>query len=249
MITPLIMSGGSGTRLWPLSRGDFPKQFHALVDDRTMFAHTLARVSGQVSGLEFAQPVIVFNERHLDLVRSELAAERLTPRALVVEPFGRNTAPAVAAAIAATAADTSSDLMLMLPADHVIANVPAFHDAISAGAEAARDGALVTFGIVPDRPETGFGYIRRGAADGQSYRVEAFVEKPNLETATGYLESGKYVWNAGIFLFRTDVMASELKRQRTAIWEGVAASLQQADDGHTWDARPGGISPGRQRLD
>ena len=172
VIIPLVMSGGAGTRLWPLSRADVPKQFHKLIGARTMFTHTLARLSGNASpesGVQFAPPVVVFNARHLDLVRRELAAADLAPGALILEPMGRNTAPAVAAAIIATGTSETSDLMLMLPADHLIVDTPAFHDAIAAGAEAAMAGALVTFGIVPDRPETGFGYIRRGEPDGRRF--------------------------------------------------------------------------------
>ncbi len=228
MIIPLVMSGGAGTRLWPLSRADVPKQFHALIGAETMFARTLARLAptdGNSGRLDFAPPVVVFNARHLALVQDELAAAGMPPRALILEPMGRNTAPAVAAAIIASATADTQDLMLMLPADHLIADTPAFHRAIEAGSEAARDGALVTFGIVPDRPETGFGYIRRGARDGASYAVEAFVEKPDRETAEQYLATGNYSWNAGIFLFRTDVMAAELRRQRPELWSGAEEAL------------------------
>ena len=232
MIIPLIMSGGSGTRLWPLSRADNPKQFHALVDDRTMFAHTLARVSGQSGDLKFGDPAVVLNAAHVDLARRDLTNAGIRSRALVLEPFGRNTAPAVAAAILATDTADKSDLMLMLPADHLIANVAAFHEAITAGAESARDGAIVTFGIVPDRPETGFGYIHRAETDGKSFRVQAFVEKPDLETAERYLASGQYDWNAGIFLFRTDIMAGEIRRQRPAMWDGVEAAIAREPDEH-----------------
>ena len=230
MIIPLIMSGGSGTRLWPLSRGDYPKQFHALVDQHTMFVHTLARVRQSTSGVTFDRPMVVLNHRHVALVQNELAAENIDPRAIVVEPFGKNTAPAVAAAIAAAGLADEPTLMLMLAADHLIKDVPAFHEAIAKGAEAARDGALVTFGIVPDRPDTGFGYIRRGTADGASFRVEAFVEKPDLETAKSYVASGQYDWNAGIFLFRTDVMAREIQTHRQVMWSGVSAALPAAPD-------------------
>ena len=228
MIIPLIMSGGSGTRLWPLSRGDHPKQFHALVDAHSMFIHTMRRLESHSEALRFDRPVVVLNHRHLTLVQESLKQQGLSARSIVVEPFGRNTAPAVAAALRASGDVDPQALMLMLPADHLIANVAAFHAAIQTGAKAASDGALVTFGIVPDRPDTGFGYIRRGEADDATYRVDAFVEKPDLETAKSYVASGKYSWNAGIFLFRADVMAREIQSQRPQMWQGIQDAVPQS---------------------
>src|SRR5579871_2156364 len=180
MLTPVILSGGAGTRLWPLSRELYPKQLLALVGPRTMLQQTVQRLAG----LEASPPIVVCNDAHRFLVAEQLRAIDIQPRAIVLEPAGRNTAPAIAlAAHAALAADEGDSLLLVLPADHVIRDVAAFHEAIELASEAARAGALATFGIVPTAAETGYGYIRRGEREGGAYRIAGFVEKPDAVRA------------------------------------------------------------------
>jgi mannose-1-phosphate guanylyltransferase/mannose-6-phosphate isomerase len=209
MLVPVILSGGAGTRLWPLSRELHPKQLLALVGRATMLQDTVRRLAG----LEVAAPMVVCNEAHRFLVAEQLRSIESRPRAIVLEPVGRNTAPAIALAAHATLAGEEGDpLLLVLPADHVIPDVAAFHRAIEVAAAAARNGALVTFGIVPATPETGYGYIRRGALVGGSYRIAEFVEKPELERAQAFLSSGEYYWNSGMFLFRARRYLEELEK-------------------------------------
>lgn len=193
MLIPVILSGGSGTRLWPLSRELYPKQLLPLVGKGTMLQETLARVSG-VAGVN--SPVVICNESHRFLVAEQILAAGVKPRAIVLEPVGRNTAPAVAIAAMAAVSDLpaagkaeSDPLLLILPADHVIRDVQAFRAALEVGRKAALEGKLVTFGVVPNKPETGYGYIRRAAGSGPAYPIARFVEKPDLATARAYVES------------------------------------------------------------
>lgn len=208
---PVILSGGSGTRLWPLSRSQYPKQFLPLVTDNTMLQETVARLDG-LDGV--AAPIVVCNEDHRFMVAEQLREIGVTAQAILLEPVGRNTAPAVA--LAALAAESPDELLLVLAADHVISDKPAFHAAVMKAADAARAGRLVTFGVVPTGPETGYGYIRRGDAatwDG-TYAVKQFVEKPDLETARGYLDSGDYYWNSGMFVFTAAQYLAALEKHR-----------------------------------
>ncbi len=225
MLIPVVLSGGSGTRLWPLSRELYPKQLLPLVGERTMLQETVARLSG----LEVAAPIVVCNEAHRFLVAEQLRVVGHTARAIVLEPKGRNTAPAIALAAHAALADGAADaLLLVLPADHVIRNVAAFHSAVQVAAQTARSGRLVTFGVVPQAPETGYGYIRRGAAEGGAYRIASFVEKPPLEKARGYLQSGEYYWNSGMFLFGARRYLEELQRHAPDIAAACKASFDAA---------------------
>jgi mannose-1-phosphate guanylyltransferase/mannose-6-phosphate isomerase len=209
MLVPVILSGGAGTRLWPLSRELYPKQLLPLVGSNTMLQDTVRRLAG----LEVAAPMVVCNEAHRFLVAEQLRSIDCKPRAIVLEPAGRNTAPAIALAAHATLAGEEGDpLLLVLPADHVIPDVSAFHRAIELASAAARNGSLVTFGIVPTNPETGYGYIRRGALAGGSYRIAEFVEKPDVSRAQGFLASGEYYWNSGMFLFRARRYLEELEK-------------------------------------
>ena len=211
-ITPVILSGGSGTRLWPLSRTLYPKQLLALAGERSMLQETAARVS---DGARFAPPLVVCNDAHRFIVAEQLHAVGTAPGPILLEPQGRNTAPAIAAA-AIVARETDPDaVILVLPSDHVIENTDAFLDAVATAAEAAAMGALVTFGITPSAPETGFGYVERGdALDGVAgaFKVARFVEKPDRKTAEGYLAAGTYAWNSGMFLFGAGRYLEELDR-------------------------------------
>ncbi len=209
MLVPVVLSGGAGTRLWPLSRELYPKQLLPLVGPHTMLQDTVRRLQG----LDVAAPVVVANEAHRFLVAEQLRTIQCRPAAIVLEPAGRNTAPAIAlAAHAALAADAGDSLLLVLPADHVIRDVEAFHRAIDIAADVARAGALATFGIVPDAPETGYGYIRRGALHHGAYRIAQFVEKPDVERAQAFLAAGEYYWNSGMFLFRARRYLEELEK-------------------------------------
>lgn len=228
MLIPIVLSGGSGTRLWPLSRELYPKQLLPLVGKGTMLQETLARVSGMA---EVGAPVVVCNEQHRFLVAEQLLERACTPEAIVLEPVGRNTAPAVAvAALVALASRSSGEhaVLLILPADHVIRDVKAFQAAVAVGHKAAQAGKLVTFGVVARKPETGYGYIRRGDGAGPDYPVAEFVEKPDLATAEQYVASGRYFWNSGMFMFRARTVLEELKQHAPAIYEACVASVNAA---------------------
>ncbi|NOT11346.1 MAG: mannose-1-phosphate guanylyltransferase/mannose-6-phosphate isomerase [Methylococcaceae bacterium] len=205
---PVILSGGSGTRLWPLSRGQYPKQFLPLVSSHTMLQETVRRLAG-VANLK--SPIAVCNEDHRFMMAEQLWEIGVKPSAIILEPVGKNTAPAVA--MAALSALSEEDVLLVLPADHVIGDLMAFHQAIEQAATLAEQGFLVTFGIVPNAPETGYGYIKRDTVQlGEAYRVASFVEKPDLETAKRYLESGDYFWNSGMFAFTAGIFLKELEK-------------------------------------
>jgi len=215
MIIPVILAGGSGTRLWPLSREQYPKQLLSLVDDRTMLQNTVLRLTS-FEGV--GNILVLCNEDHRFMVAEQLRAIGVPDASIVLEPVGRNTAPAVAVA-ALKALEMSKDAVLMvLPADHSIEEVEALHKAIEAGRDLARNDFLITFGIVPKSPETGYGYIRKGepvsdnGTSGQAVSIAEFVEKPDAATADLYLKSGDYCWNSGMFMFRADRVLSELER-------------------------------------
>jgi mannose-1-phosphate guanylyltransferase/mannose-6-phosphate isomerase len=227
MLVPVILSGGSGTRLWPLSRELYPKQLLPLVGERSMLQDTVVRTEGLH---DVAAPIIVCNEHHRFMVGEQLRELESTPQAIVLEPQGRNTAPAAAiAALLATGGNADVDpVLLILPADHVISDVAAFQAAVAAGRAAAEAGSLVTFGVVPDRVETGYGYIRRGSAVGAAFKVERFVEKPDAATARVYLDSGEYYWNSGMFMFRASAYLAELGRQAPAMLAACRAAVAGA---------------------
>ncbi len=211
MIIPVILSGGSGTRLWPLSRETYPKQFLPLVDRHTMLQNTALRIAGLN---DMAAPMVVCNEDHRFMVAEQLRSVGIHPAAVMLEPVGRNTAPAVAVAALHAQSTGADPILLILPADHVIADVAGFRAAILQVAPHAEAGRLITFGIVPATPETGYGYIKAGPPidDAEVYTVDRFVEKPDLTTAQRYLESGDYYWNSGMFMFRASVFLTELER-------------------------------------
>jgi mannose-1-phosphate guanylyltransferase/mannose-1-phosphate guanylyltransferase/mannose-6-phosphate isomerase len=219
-IVPVILSGGAGTRLWPMSRPERPKQFLPLTSDATMFAETLSRTADTS---RFSAPIIVANGRHRDLIEADLGD---APATIILEPAARNTAPAIALAALAAAPDAP---LLVMPSDHVISDVPAFHDAIARGLPFALDGWLVTFGIAPTGPETGYGYIRFGEtqADGV-HAVSRFIEKPDIDRAKAMLAEGGHSWNGGIFLFRADAYLSALERNAPAMLTAARAAMAGA---------------------
>ncbi|QII27698.1 mannose-1-phosphate guanylyltransferase/mannose-6-phosphate isomerase [Stenotrophomonas maltophilia] len=222
-VQPVILSGGSGTRLWPLSREAYPKQFLPLAGELTMLQATWQRVAPIAS----RGPLVIANEEHRFVAAEQLQQVGAEPAAIILEPVGRNTAPAIAVAALEATRDGTDALLLVLPSDHVITDEAAFRAAVQAAASAAEAGKLVTFGIVPTGPETGYGYIK--AADGQGVRaVERFVEKPNLETATGYVSSGQYYWNSGMFLFRASRYLQELERLQPAMLSTCRDAWQSA---------------------
>ncbi|MBB5530271.1 mannose-1-phosphate guanylyltransferase/mannose-6-phosphate isomerase [Stenotrophomonas maltophilia] len=222
-IQPVILSGGSGTRLWPLSREAYPKQFLPLAGELTMLQATWQRVAP----LAARGPLVIANEEHRFVAAEQLQQVGAEPAAIILEPVGRNTAPAIAVAALEATRDGADALLLVLPSDHVITDEAAFRSAVQAAASAADAGKLVTFGIVPTGPETGYGYIN--AADGQGVRaVERFVEKPDLETATGYVSSGQYYWNSGIFLFKASRYLQELERFQPEMLARSRQAWQQA---------------------
>jgi mannose-1-phosphate guanylyltransferase/mannose-1-phosphate guanylyltransferase/mannose-6-phosphate isomerase len=204
---PVILSGGSGTRLWPLSRGIYPKQFLPLVSDKTMVQETVLRLKG-IEGLQ--APIAVCNEDHRFMMAEQLCRIDVHPECIILEPIGKNTAPAVT--MAALAAKDPEDILLVLPADHVIENVVAFQEAVIKAGELAEQGVLVTFGIVPTAAETGYGYIKRSSENiADTFKVAEFVEKPNAEVAQAYVDSGEYYWNSGMFAFKARCYLEELE--------------------------------------
>ena len=222
-LQPVLLSGGSGTRLWPLSREAYPKQFLPLAGEHTMLQDTWRRVAP----LAGAAPIVVANEEHRFLAAEQLRLVGVEHADIILEPVGRNTAPAIAAAALQASANGDDPLLLVLPSDHVVRDPEAFRAAVTAAIPDAEAGALVTFGIVPSAPETGFGYIQ--AAEGQGVRqVLRFVEKPDAATARGYLEAGGYYWNSGMFLFRASRYLAELGRFRPDILAAVRAAFAGA---------------------
>ena len=222
-LQPVLLSGGSGTRLWPLSREAYPKQFLALAGDRTMLQDTWRRVAP----LAASAPIVVANEEHRFLAAEQLRLLGVEHADILLEPAGRNTAPAIAAAALQAMAGGEDPLLLVLPSDHVVRAEDGFRAAVQTAAPAAMAGALVTFGIVPAAPETGFGYIQAG--DGEGVRpVLRFVEKPDAATAASYLEAGGYYWNSGMFLFRASRYLEELGRFRPDILAAVRRAFEAA---------------------
>ncbi len=231
MVVPVILAGGAGTRLWPFSRELHPKQVIRLAGPETMIQATLGRLEGLA---ELAPPIVICNENNRFMIAEQLREKGIAPGAIVLEPMGKNTAPAVAVAALKALQGDSDPLLLVLPADHHIGRPDQLHRVVTAGQALATAGRLVTFGIVPTAPETGYGYIKQGEslvtadADIPAYRIEAFVEKPDRATAKAYLASGEYLWNSGMFLFRSSTLLDEMQR---LVPEMVSACKKALDAG------------------
>jgi mannose-1-phosphate guanylyltransferase len=222
MILPIIMAGGSGSRLWPLSRQQFPKQFLTLHGESSMLQATALRLSG----LEHQPPMVICNEDHRFAVAEQFRANKIANSGIILEPVGRNTAPAIALAAFKALNEDSDPILLVLAADHVIQDEVEFCQSVSLASEHASTGKLVTFGIVPTAPETGYGYIKRGELiNDTGFTVAEFVEKPDLVTAKNYLESGNYYWNSGMFLFKASRYLEELKTHRPDIYKACEKAM------------------------
>jgi mannose-1-phosphate guanylyltransferase/mannose-6-phosphate isomerase len=222
---PVILSGGVGSRLWPLSRSLFPKQLLALAGDSSLIQDTARRTSGAA----FAKPLIVCNVEHRFLIAEQMRAAGQSPEAIVLEPMGRNTAPAAAVAALMLAEKDPDAILLLMPADHVVRDLDAFRQAVDSAAAAAAQGFLVTFGIAPQGPETGYGYIQRGAPlseNAQTFAVRRFVEKPDAATAGRYIEAGDYYWNSGMFAFRASSFIAELERLEPEMLASCRAAIR-----------------------
>jgi len=243
IIQPVILSGGSGSRLWPLSREFYPKQLLAPCGDSTLLQATVDRLSGLDqreyvgSPVKVAAPVIVCNEAHRFLVAEQLRQAQQQHDKIILESVGRNTAPAATLAALRIAETDPETVLLIMPADHLIQDAGAFHDAVLSGGELALHGGVVTFGIVPDRPETGYGYIRKGAAVPGSaepvpHILEQFVEKPDAETAERYLDAGEYLWNSGIFMMQAQIWLDNIGNYRPDILSACQEAYSRgAEDG------------------
>lgn len=225
-ITPVLLCGGSGTRLWPLSRKSYPKQFAAIAGEETLFQASARRLSGE----GYAAPVVVTGSDFRFIVTEQLQAAGIDPGAILIEPEGRNTAPAVLAAALHVAASDPEALLLVAPSDHVVPDADAFRAAVVAGVSAAQAGQLVTFGITPDRPETGYGYLKLAAAPEGStpVKLDSFVEKPDVDSATAMVADGKHLWNGGIFLFRASDIITAFEAHAPALMTPVKAACEAA---------------------
>ena len=229
-LQPVILSGGSGTRLWPLSREQYPKQLLPLASDETMLQETARRLDRFSGRLPVAlQPVVVCNEEYRFITAEQLRTAGHASRRILLEPLGRNTAPALTLAALQIVADDEDAVMLVMPADHVIGDLGAFHAAIDCAIPPALDGSMVTFGIVPERAETGYGYIRTGAQGaGRVGEVLGFVEKPDAATAEQYLETGEYLWNSGLFMLRASVWLKAIAHFEPEMLSQCTLALQSA---------------------
>lgn len=232
LITPVILAGGSDTRLWPLSRKSYPEQFVPLLNDATLFQATARRLSGANPAFRFAKPMVLTHSLFRFIIAEQLMQEGIDPEAIVIEPEGRNTAPSILAAALYLEARQPGAIMLVAPSDHIITDVTAFHAAIASGLAATARGDLVTFGIQPTKAETGHGYLRTATppdGTGQPVKLASFVEKPDAVRAEQMLAGGDYFWNAGIFLFAARAVIAEFERHAPAILDAVRRAIDQAE--------------------
>ena len=232
ILQPIILSGGSGTRLWPFSREAYPKQFLSFCGDKTLLQETVCRVEDMKpdpAQVELRSPVVVCNELHRFLVAEQLRQLGFDDCAIILEPLGRNTAPALTLAALQASADGGDPVLIVMPSDHHIENVDEFRKRVMAAALKAGEGSVATFGIVPVKPETGYGYIRKGEALGdESFLLDGFVEKPDAVTATIYQSSGQYLWNSGLFVLRASVWLEQIALYRNDIFEACRNAFAQA---------------------
>ncbi|WP_211208500.1 mannose-1-phosphate guanylyltransferase, partial [Pseudomonas agarici] len=226
-IISFVMSGGVGSRLWPLSREDFPKQFHNLSGQGSMLLRTVKRMSAR-EGDTCVPVYLLTSERHAERISRDLCGVDLSGGRAIFEPIGRNTAAAIVLATETTLREHGDDLVLVVPSDHEITTDRGFWNTVEAGTDAAMAGRIVVFGVQPDRPETGYGYIEVGPQNGNIRDVIKFVEKPNEETAAQYLASKNFLWNSGIFLFRASTMRDAFRAHAPKIWDGAVAALDEA---------------------
>lgn len=230
-ITPVLLCGGSGTRLWPLSRKSYPKQFVPLIGEETLFQASARRLSGSVKGLKFRHPMVLTNSDFRFIATEQLQAIGIDPGAILIEPQGRNTAPAILAAALRAYEEDSDAILLVAPSDHVVPDVDAFHAAIETGLQAVSTGQMVTFGITPTHPETAYGYLELADApdsDGRPVSLTRFVEKPDSDSAAEMLSAGTFLWNAGIFLFRAADMIAAFETYAPDMVKPVKSALQEA---------------------
>src|SRR5258706_259807 len=221
---PVILAGGSGSRLWPMSRRLLPKQFLPLIGENTLFQETVRRARNAAG---CGAPIVVATAEHRFLAAGQLQAIGVKAGALILEPLGRNTAPAIAAAALHATRTDAQAMLVVLPSDHLIRDATAFREALRLALEAAAQGSLVTFGIAPLHPATGYGYIEAGESLGKStFRIKRFVEKPDAEKARAFLQSGAYLWNSGMFVFRAARYLEELDAQQPAIGAAVGKALE-----------------------
>ncbi|HZD23595.1 MAG TPA: mannose-1-phosphate guanylyltransferase [Acidimicrobiia bacterium] len=224
-IRPVVLSGGSGTRLWPLSTAEIPKQFTPLFGDQSLFGLTLKRLDGLTN---LRPPIVVTGRRHLDAVTAEIETGPVATAATIIEPIGRNTAPA---AIAAALIASPDDVLVLLPSDHLISDVAGFREAVTTASSLAEAGGVVTFGVRPTRPETGYGYIEMGAPKGEAFEVARFKEKPDVSEAERLAGDGRHLWNSGMFVIRAHRLLEEAAELCPDILEGVRSALPSATDG------------------
>ncbi|MBO6920445.1 MAG: mannose-1-phosphate guanylyltransferase, partial [Rhizobiaceae bacterium] len=238
-VLPIILCGGAGSRLWPLSRKSAPKQFHDLASNKTMFCNTLERVSNSSASDIYSPARIIGAAEFKGVIAEQYKASSASVEKVILEPCMRDTCAAVAAAISDIAADRPDQIVLVLPSDHHVADVEGFTSIIKRAAKAVSDdGGIMTIGIKPSHPETQFGYIERSKGDGPIYNVERFREKPDLAAAKAYLDLGTFFWNAGIFMFKVGDMAAEFGRQQTKIWQSATLAMKngsQEDKFHYLD--------------
>jgi mannose-1-phosphate guanylyltransferase/mannose-6-phosphate isomerase len=230
-ITPVILCGGSGTRLWPLSRKSYPKQFARITGEQSLFQTCARRLSGSAEGLQFAPPLCMTNADFRFIVTEQLLGAGVDPGPVLIEPQGRNTAPAILAAAFYAAAQDPQAILLVAPSDHVIEDVSAFHEAIAAGVRAVKEhDQLITFGITPTQPETGYGYLELAdRPEGtKAMALKRFVEKPDAATAADMLDSGMYLWNAGLFLFRASTLLAAYQAHAPGLIDPVASAVENA---------------------
>lgn len=225
-VIPVILSGGSGTRLWPISRKDYPKQYLPLFGDKTILQQTILRLNGLDN---LSDPIIICNEDHRFIVAEQCRQIEVNSPTILLEPIGRNTAPAIAAAALQAIKDADNSILLVLSADHVIQDVDAFHQAINFAIKQAQSGKLTTFGVVPTNPNTSYGYIQTSNAfKNGAYKVEKFIEKPDLETANLFLSQGNYFWNSGMFLFKSKILIDQLKLHAPDLLNSVCKAVDKS---------------------